>query len=82
MKPKNIRIKKNDENPESAELLAQSIIQVADGFNKVLNTPLSRRAVVVLLQDGIGATKITKGQIELVLDALPRLKGWYIKKNQ
>lgn len=77
----NIKIKKNEENPESAELLAQSVIQVADGFTKVLATPLSRRGLVVLLQDGIGVSKITKSQIEMVLDALPRLKGWYIKKT-
>ena len=32
---KNIKIKKNEENPESAELLAQSVIQVAEGFEKV-----------------------------------------------
>lgn len=75
----NIKIKKSEENPESAELLAQSIIQVADGFNKVLKTPLTRRGLIVLLHDGIGAAKITKAQISLVLDALPRLKGWYIK---
>lgn len=76
----NVRIKKSDENPESAELLAQSIIQVAEGFEKILATPLSKRGLVVLLHDGIGVSKITKGQIELVIDALPRLKGWYIKK--
>jgi len=75
----NIKIKKNEEQPESAELLAKSIIQVAEGFQKVLNTPLSRRALVILLQDGIGAANITKVQIRLVLEALPRLKAWYIK---
>lgn len=79
-KSNNVRIIKNEENPESAELLASSIVQVAAGFEKVLASPLSRRALVVLLHDGIGVSKITKGQIELVIDALPRLKGWYIKK--
>lgn len=76
----NIKIKKNEENPESVELLAQSIIQVAEGFEKVLNSPLTQRALIVLLQDGIGQGKITKSQIKLVLDALPRLKAWYVKK--
>ena len=75
----NIKIKKDEENPESVELLAKSIIQVAEGFEKALNSPLSRRAVTVLLQDGIGQHRITKAQIGLVLEALPRLKGWYIK---
>ena len=76
----NIKIKKSEENPESAELLAQSIIQVADGFQKVLSSPLTQRALIVLLHDGIGISKITKSQIKLVLDNLPRLKGWYIRK--
>lgn len=75
-----IKIKKNEENPESVELLAQSIIQVADGFEKLLSSKLSQRAYEVLLQDCIGAGKITKQQIRLVLEALPRLKAWYIKK--
>lgn len=76
----NVKIKKTEGNEESAELLAQSIIQVAEGFQKVLNSPLSSRALEVLLQDGIGQGKISKKQIRLVLDALPRLKGWYLKK--
>lgn len=76
----NIKIKKNEGNPESVELLAASIVQVAEGFEKLLNSPLRDRAIIVLLQDGIGATKISKGQIQLVLEALPRLKAWYIKK--
>ena len=77
---KNIKIKKNEENPESAELLAQSVIQVAEGFERVLRTPLTQRGLIVLLHDGIGQAKITKSQIKLVLEALPRLKGWYIRK--
>lgn len=76
----NIKIKKNEENPESVELLAQSIIQVAEGFEKLLNSSLHERAYLVLLQDYIGQTKISRKQIKLVLDALPRLKAWYIKK--
>jgi len=75
----NIRIKKDEENPESVELLAKSIIEVAEGFKKFTNSPLTQRALLVLLHDGIGAQKITKAQIKLVLEGLPRLKSWYIK---
>jgi predicted Fe-Mo cluster-binding NifX family protein len=77
---KNITIKKNEENPESVELLAQSIIQVAEGFEAVLSSKLTQRALIVLLHDGIGTAKITKSQIKLVLENLPRLKAWYVKK--
>lgn len=76
---KNIKIKKNKENPESVELLAKSVIQVAEGFEKILKTSLTQRGIIVLLHDGIGQQKITKSQIKLVLEALPRLKAWYIK---
>ena len=75
----NIKIKKDEEQPESVELLAKSVIQVAEGFQKVLNSPLKERGLIVLLHDGIGPAKITKAQIKLVLEALPRLKGWYVK---
>lgn len=74
-----IKIKKNEERPEAVEVLAQSIIQVAEGFEKLQKTPLTQRAIIVLLQDGIGQGKISKQQIKLVLDNLPRLKAWYIK---
>jgi len=76
---KSIKIVKDELNPESAELLAKSIIQVADASQKMLNSGLSLRALVVLLQDGIGQGKISKTQIQLVLNNLPRLKGWYCK---
>lgn len=75
-----IKIKKNEENPESVEILAESIINISNGFNKLLSSGLSERAYLVLLQDYIGNTRISKAQIKLVLDALPRLRGWYVKK--
>lgn len=78
MKP-TIKVKKDEINPEPVELLAKSIVQVAEASQKLLNAGLTVRAISVLLQDGIGATKITKSQIRLVLDNLPRLKAWYTK---
>jgi hypothetical protein len=75
----NIKIRKSDDSPESTELLASSIVQVADGFSKLLNSRLNERAYLVLLHDMIGAGNISKKQIQLVLKNLPRLKAWYIK---
>lgn len=79
MKTPNVKIIKDEQKPESAELLAKSILQVAEGFEKVLKSGLTERALIVLLHDGIGQANISKGQIKLVLQALPRLKGWYLK---
>lgn len=79
MKKIKIKIKKNEVNPESIELLAKSIVQVAEGFKKIQGMPLTQDAIIVLLQNRVGAHNISKSQIRLVLDNLPRLKSWYIK---
>jgi hypothetical protein len=59
--------------------LAANIIKVAEGFEKLLTSPLNDRAIIVLLHDAIGAGNISKNQIRLVLDNLRKLKAWYIK---
>jgi hypothetical protein len=76
---KQIKIVKDELNPESTELLAKSIVQVAEASETLLNSGLTMRALEVLLQDKIGSAKISKQQIRLVLENLPRLKGWYCK---
>lgn len=74
-----IKIVKSETTPETAELLAASVVQVAEGFARLQKGALTQRAIIVLLQDGIGQAKISKQQIRLVLDNLPRLKAWYVK---
>ena len=78
---KHISIKKTEGAEESVELLAKSVIQVAEGFERMKDSPLTQRGLIVLLHDGIGTSKITKTQIKLVLEALPRLKGWYVREE-
>jgi hypothetical protein len=75
----NVKIKKTEGAEESAELLAASIVQVSDGFEALMKAGLNRSALRVLIRNGIGWNKITGDQVDLVLDALPRLKGWYIR---
>lgn len=79
MGKRNIKVVKDEFNPESVELLAKSIVQVAEASQKLLNSGLTERALVVLLHDGIGTAKISKQQIRLVLQNLPRLRAWYCK---
>ena len=77
----NIKIKKTEGAEESVELMAQSVVQVAKASEKLLNSGLTKRAIVILLQAGIGASRISQTQIYLVLDNLPRLKAWYVKEK-
>ncbi len=75
----NIKIKKNEENPESKEVLAEAIIKIASGFEQLLNTQLKEQAIVQLLMGMSGMAGVSKSQITLILGNLKRLKAWYIK---
>jgi hypothetical protein len=74
-------IKKNKEEPESEELIARSIIEISDAFSKLNSSKLNKRAIIILLHDAIGQSKIGKKEIEMVLDHAPKLKQYYLKKD-
>lgn len=75
-----IKVKKSEDNPESAEVLASAIVEISKGFEKLLSTKLNQTAIIQLLMGMPGmSSNISKGQIKLVLNNLKRLRGWYIK---
>lgn len=63
-------------------ILASEILHLSQGMKTIEEGKLSKRAIILLLQDAIGTTKITRLQIELVLDYLPRLKEIYLRKER
>jgi hypothetical protein len=75
----NFKIKKDEQNPETPELLAKSIIQVSDAACKLLNSGINQDAIITLLHRKIGAANISRDQITMVLNGIPKLKGWYCK---
>lgn len=75
-----IRIKKDEENPESTEVLAASIIRIAEGFEYLLSSPLNDRAIIALLMDMPGMTGIGKREVAFILKNLKTLKGYYLRK--
>lgn len=76
----NVKIKKTEGNEESAEILAAAVIKIAEGFEQLLNTPLKEKAIVALIAHMPGMSgQVSKGQIELILSNLKRLKAWYVK---
>lgn len=62
------------EGEQSTELIADQIEQIATAADRLWETGLSERAVVILLQDLIGPQRITRTEIRDVLTALPRLR--------
>lgn len=73
---KEVRVQKSAENPEPTIILAEAVTKISDGMTSLLTSGLNKKAIVILLQ---AETGLGKGTISTVLDALPRLKGWYCK---
>ena len=70
-----VRVIKSDP-PETTEILAEAITNIGDAVVRLNKSGLNRKAIVILLQ---AETKLSRKDIETVLDALPRLRGWYCK---
>lgn len=70
-----VTVKKSDP-PESKEILAEAVTKISDGFTKMLASGLNKQAIIILLQ---AETKLPQRDIRAILDALPRLKGWYCR---
>lgn len=75
-KTKTVTVKVNEENPEPLEVLARAVIDVADGFEKIQNSRLQKRAIILLLHD---LTGVRMNDIINVLDAGVLLKKKFIK---
>lgn len=71
----NVRVVKSDP-PQSKEILAEAIERVGNSIAFLNSNGLNSKAIVILLHD---ATGVPKGQIKTILDALPRLRGWYCR---
>lgn len=73
------RIIKNPEDPIPTQIFQRAILDMSEAAKKLNNGPLKRRAVTLLIQDAVGANKISRTQIELVLDAAEELGRTYLK---
>ena len=71
----NVRVKKSDP-PESTEILADSIVRISNSLDELSRSGMNHKAIVILIQ---AATKLSRRDIEAVLDAQKRLAGWYCK---
>jgi hypothetical protein len=62
--------------PESKEILAEAIIRIGEAFDSLQKNGLNKHAIIVLIQ---AETKLSQRDIKTVIDALPRLRGWYCR---
>jgi hypothetical protein len=68
---------KEDEIP--VEILAQSIADISAGMKKLKASKLNDKALVLLIQD---ASKVSKTDINSVLEALENLERIYLKPKK
>lgn len=70
-----VKVTKSDP-PETTEILAEAITRISDGFERLKESGLNERAIVVLIQ---AETRLAQRDIRTVLKALRQLKGWYCR---
>ena len=80
MKHRNIKIIKDGLNPETPELMAKSIVKISEVADVFMGGPLERRTIILLIYDSLGG-KVSKGDIGMVLDNLPKLRSYYVKRG-
>ena len=84
-----IKIIKNEEKPETKEILAEAIIVISKAIEKLSNeSGLSEEALVVLIQNncetvksGWQRTKPSKRIVWTVLKSMKTLRGYYLREN-
>lgn len=71
-----VKVKQPAEKPVSTEILAEAIVRIGQAFADLQKNGLNKKAIVILIQ---AETKLSQRDITTVLDALPRLRGWYCR---
>jgi hypothetical protein len=78
----NIRVIKDEVNPETPEVLAASIIKIAAAMDKLATTGgLTDDAIAALIVNMRGNSHLNKTEVITVLEGLNRLKSYYIRKS-
>ena len=79
---RNIKITRNEFDPETPEVLAASIIKIANALELLMTTKeLTDKAIVVLLKGMPGMAEVSGGSVALVIENIRKLKSYYVRKQ-
>ena len=79
---RNIKITRNEFDPETPEVLAASIIKIANAHELLMATKeLTDKAIVVLLKGMPGMAEVSGGSVALVIENIRKLKSYYVRKQ-
>lgn len=84
-----VKVKKNEENPETTEILAEAIIKISNAIEKLSQSSgLNEDALILLIQDhceyikhGYTRRKPTRIEVKNVLESMKTLRGYYLRKK-
>lgn len=83
---KKVTVKQDEQKVVPVEVIAESIVAISAGIKKLLNGPLNRKAVTLLIQHsaptGRNGQKISQGDINDVLDGIESLEKTYLKPRK
>lgn len=71
-----ISVRKNEEKPETKEILAEAIVRIGAAADQLRRSGLNEDAIVVLLH---AKTNVGKPDIRAVLAGLRQLRAWYCR---
>lgn len=71
-------VQKENEEPVAVEILAQSILKIAQAVEKMNKSKLTCRAICVLLKDASGESM---SSVRNILNSLNNLQKLYLKMN-
>ena len=72
-------MRRDPDEPEPVELIAQSIISIAQAFERAMKAGLRQHTIVLLLHE---YTRVPKGHIAKILEAAPRLALTYVSAEK
>lgn len=78
-KPAVVLKQKNPDEPIPAEIIADSIVEIAAGMRRVVDTRLTRKAIVALIHEH---SKVPRSTIETVLINLEYLETTWLKPRK
>lgn len=72
-----VAVKQTENQPIPAEIIAASIVRIASGIEKVNQSGLNQKALILLVSHASG---VTQAQVRKVLNGLSSLQEQYLTK--
>lgn len=80
MRAREVAVKREPDDPPDV-VIAKHIVEIATAMRKLMGGPLKERAIVLLIHDAMGSTKVAKRDIAKILATIENLAHTFVKKG-